>query len=42
MLKKSFNEGVFVSFNEYNHSYFHNNVKLENATTFIGKFYKGE
>lgn len=40
MIKKSFNEDVVVSFNEYNHSYFYNNIKLENATTFIGKFYK--
>lgn len=40
MLKKSFNEDVHVAFNEYNHSYFYNEKKLENATTFISKFYK--
>lgn len=40
MLKKSFNEDVSVAFNEYNHSYFYNDKKLDNATTFIGKFYK--
>lgn len=40
MLKKSFNEDVYVAFNEYNHSYFYNEKKLENATTFISKFYK--
>lgn len=40
MIKKSFNEEVSVAFNEYNHSYFYNDKKLQNATTFIGKFYK--
>lgn len=40
MIKKSFNEDVIVSFNEYTHSYYYNNTKLQNATTFIGKFYK--
>lgn len=40
MLKKSFNEDVVVSFDKYTHSYYYNNKKLENATTFIKKFYK--
>ncbi len=40
MLKKSFNEDVSVAFNEYNHSYFYNDKKLDNATTFIARFYK--
>ncbi len=40
MIKKSFNEDIVVSFDKYNHGYFYNNTKLENATTFIGKFYK--
>ncbi len=40
MLKKSFNEDIVISFDKYTHSYYYNNKKLENATTFLKKFYK--